>query len=230
VRRVLEPSADPAGVVTIQISAGSPAQPRDRRAAKATRELLADELSRVRASALAWRNGLGALLAGLIGFGLIKGRSDVTQLNRNAAVIVGVLLLAALVSGSTAAVLLMRAAHGRPWAVAVGHVIDSAAEDPAMAGRLAEADASARSLSRGVVLSFLCTALLCAAVGLTWYGPAKDKPRIEVRSANGTLQCGEVVSVAAGRLTLKTPQGQIVVDLTRADGLRAVESCRSELK
>jgi multisubunit Na+/H+ antiporter MnhG subunit len=211
--------------VTINVAAGSPAQPRDRRAAKATRELLSDELSRVRAGALAWRNGLGALLAGLIGFGLVKGRSDVTQLHPFFAAVVGVLLLAALVAGAVAAVLIMRAAHGRPYAVAVREVVDSSAEDPAVAGRLGEADASQRSLGRGVALSFLCVALLTAAVGLTWYGPTKDKPRIEVRLVNGTLVCGEVVSLTASQLTLKTPQGQVAIDLSQANGIAAVDSC-----
>ena len=194
--------------MTIKISAGPPAEPRDRRAARAARELLAGELPRVRAGAVAWRNGLGALLAGLIGFGLIKGRSDVTQLSTIAAVVVGVLLLVALAVGSTAAVLLMRAAHGRPWAVAVRRVIDTTAEDPDEAGRLAEANASTRALTWGVVLSFGCTALLCAAVGLTWYGPTKDKPRLEVRLTNGSVFCGEVVSLAAGKLAFKTSRGQ----------------------
>ena len=211
--------------MSVEISAGSPASPRDRRAARAARELLTGELPRVRAGAVAWRNGLGALLAGLIGFGLIKGRSDVTQLQPVAAVVVGALLLAALIVGSVAAVLLMRAAHGRPWAVSVRQVVDSTAEDPDEAGRLAEADASTRALRWGVVLFFGCTALLCAAVGLTWYGPAKDKPRIEVRLTNGSVPCGDVVSVAAGKLTLKTAQGQIVVDLAQAIGLNAVDSC-----
>jgi hypothetical protein len=213
--------------VTIRISPGAPATPRDRRAARAARELLAGELPRVRAGAVAWRNGLGALLAGLIGFGLIKGRSDVTQLSSNYAVGVGLLLLAALVVGSAAAVLLMRAAHGRPWAVAVRRVVDTTADDPGEAGRLAEADASTRAMTWGVVLSFGCTALLCAAVGLTWYGPAKDKPRVEVRMANGTVLCGEVVSVAAGQLVLKTSRGPITMDLTQANGLNPVDSCTS---
>ncbi len=94
-----------------------------------------------------------------------------------------------------------------------------------MTARLAEAGASAQSLRRGVRLFFVCAGLLCAAVAVTWYGPEKDKPRIEIRHANGSLQCGEVVSLAAGKLTLKTLQGQSVVDLTQADGLRAVDSC-----
>jgi hypothetical protein len=211
--------------VSIQISAGSKATIRDRRTARAIRDLLAGELPRVRAAALAWRNGLGALLAGLIGFGLIKGRSDVTQLEPAAAVGVGVLLLAALTVGAVAAVLLMRAAHGRPSTASVPEVVDRTANDPGEGGRLAEAKASARALRRGVILSFLCTALLCAALGLTWYGPAKDKPRIEVRPTDGAALCGEVVSLADGKLALKTEQGQLTVDLTKANGMSAVDSC-----
>jgi hypothetical protein len=207
------------------LTPGSPARPTQRRAAKATQDLLADELPRVRTSAVAWRNGLGALLVGLIGFGLVKGRSDVTQLTPTAAAAAGGLLLAALVAGSVAAVLLMRAAHGRPQPVAVGDVVDHSAQDPTMTARLAEAGDSARALRQGVRLFFVCAVLLCAAVAVTWYGPEKDKPRIEVRLANGSLQCGEVVSLTAGNLTLKTLQGQSVVDLTHADGLRAVDSC-----
>nr|WSW42552.1 hypothetical protein OG296_05115 [Streptomyces sp. NBC_01001] len=202
--------------MTIRVSAGPPAQPHDRRAARATRELLAGELARVRAGALAWRNGLGALLAGLVGFGLVKGRSDVTQLDSFFAAVVGVLLLAALVAGAIAAVLIMRAAHGRPYAVAVSDVLGSS---------LAEADSSQRSLRRGVQLTFLCITLLTTAVALTWYGPAKDKPRIEVRLTNGSVHCGEVVSLAAGRLNLKTSKGRVEVDLKQAIGMAPVESC-----
>jgi hypothetical protein len=216
--------------VTVQISAGSKATIRDRHTARATRDLLAGELPRVRAGALAWRNGLGALLAGLIGFGLIKGRSDVTQLEPGAAVVVGVLLLAALTVGAVAAVLLMRAAHGRPGTVSVQEVVDRTANDPREGGRLAEANASARALRWGVVLSFLCTAFLCAALGLTWYGPAKDKPRIEVRQTDGSVACGEVVSLADGKLVLKTAQGQLSVDMTKANGLNPVDSCTPAAK
>ena len=211
--------------MTIRVSAGRKAEPRDRQAAKASRELLADELTRVRAGALAWRNGLGALLAGLIGFGLIKGRSDILQLDPVYAAVVGCLLLASLTAGAAAAVLIMRAAHGRPYALALRTVVDGSVANPAEAARQAEASASERALRRGVVFCFACVALLTSAVGLTWYGPAKSKPLIEIHLTDGTLQCGEIVSLSAGRLTLKTSLGQVAVDLTRADGMAPVDSC-----
>ncbi|MDK3258962.1 hypothetical protein [Blastococcus capsensis] len=76
------------------------------------------------------------------------------------------------------------------------------------------------------MLFFVCAILLCAAVGMTWYGPAKEKPRVQVLLANGSLQCGEVVSLDTGRLTLKTAEGRMTLDLTQAAGLSAVDSCR----
>ena len=105
--------------MTLQISPGSSAGPRDRQAARARLQLLANELPRVRAAATGWRNGIAALMAGVIGFGLIKGRSDVGELAGPYDWIVGLLLLGALISGSVAAVLLMRAVHGRPAASAM---------------------------------------------------------------------------------------------------------------
>jgi len=81
-----------------------------------------------------------------------------------------------------------------------------------------------------VILSFACTALLCAALGLTWYGPAKDKPRLELRQANGVIACGEVVSLANGQLMVKTDQGPLPVDLTKATGIAPVDSCAPAVK
>ena len=211
--------------MTIKVSAGRKAEPHDRQMAKATRELLADELPRVRAGALAWRNGLGALLAGLISFGLIKGHSDISQLDPVYAAAVGCLLLASLTAGAAAAVLIMRAAHGRPYALALRKVVDGSVANPAEAARQAEAGASERALRWGVVLCFCCVALLTSAVGITWYGPDNGKPLIQVHLSDGALQCGEVVSLSGGRLTLKTSGGQVAVDLTKADGISPVDSC-----
>lgn len=211
--------------MTLQISPGSSAGPRDRQAARARLELLANELPRVRAAATGWRNGIAALMAGVIGFGLIKGRSDVGELAGPYDWIVGLLLLGALISGSVAAVLLMRAVHGRPAASAMRDVVDGVSGDPGLHSRLAEGEASARALTRGVVLSFASAAVLCAAVGITWYGPAKDDPRSQFRLTDGTTVCGTIVSTASGTATVETSAGQVAVDLLRLTGLQAVASC-----
>jgi hypothetical protein len=102
--------------------------------------LYRDELSRVRAAALAWRNGLGALLGGIIGFSLIKGRSDIGQLTIPWSISAGVLLLGALLAGGYGAMHLLRAAHGRP------RVLERAQFRSAMAADHYEAVESQRSL------------------------------------------------------------------------------------
>jgi hypothetical protein len=211
--------------MAIRISGSPGAVPRDRRIARAILDLLPGELSRIRAAALAWRNGLGALLAGLVGFGLIKGRSDVGQLASPYDAVAGLLLLTSLIFGAMAAALLLRAAHGRPASAAIRAVLDSSGTQPELRGRLGEVDASAKALSWGVAASFTCVAFLAAAVGLTWYGPPREGPRLQIRLEDGGLRCGEVVQLVSGILTLKTSQGQMALDLRHADGIEAVDAC-----
>jgi hypothetical protein len=150
----------------IRLRPGPPATVADLRRAQQLAGLLRDEVQRVRAAALAWRNGLGGLLVALVGFSLIRGRSDVTTLAPGWGRLVGVLLLAALAAGVGGALQLLRAAHGR---LAVTPV---AALPPAPLGDHQEAVAAVRALRAGVVLVLLCTALLVAAVGVTWYAPS----------------------------------------------------------
>jgi hypothetical protein len=206
--------------VTLRISPGPPATPKDRLLAQERYRLLNSELTRIRTAALAWRNGVAGLLAGLVGFGLIRGRTDVGELARPYDVVVGVLLLLALASGTVAALLLLRAAHGRTAATAMKDLQPGASADHA------EALSAARALTTGLGCSLGCAALLVAAVGTTWYGPAKAKPKLEVVTAAGAV-CGTVTRLQAGTLTLKTDSGEIGVNLMTAMGARAVDACSS---
>ncbi|MEV0935795.1 hypothetical protein ACIBMX_44915 [Streptomyces phaeochromogenes] len=126
------------------------------------RRALAQELGRVREVAVAWRIGLGAILAGLVDFRLIKGRSDVGQAAPQWAVTAGLLLLAALVAGGFGALSLLRAAHSRPYAGRVADV--GTGGRPFAVEDHEEALTSARYLRNGIVLTCLCTGLLVAAV------------------------------------------------------------------
>lgn len=132
------------------------------------------------------------------------------------------MLLAALIVGAAAAVLVMRAAHGRPYSAALpGNDVP----DPAAAARRIEADRSERALGWGVRLVFGCVALLTSAVAVTWYGPEKDKPRIEVQMLDNSRWCGEVVLVRTGWLTIKTAKGQVAVDLSKTATVAATDAC-----
>lgn len=159
--------------------------------ARQREELLRSELSRVREAALAWRNGLAALLAGLIGFGLVKGRSDVTGLRQSFAVTVGVLLLASLIIGTLGALWLMSAAHGLPVIVSRQHAdID---DDHAHALR------ATAQLRRGIWATLGCAAVLVTAVGVTWYGPGEPATTLRVTTPHSGIECGSRLRLAEGQ-------------------------------
>ncbi|MFJ3791255.1 hypothetical protein [Kitasatospora sp. NPDC090091] len=199
---------------------GPPATPADLRRAQQQEVLLRTELTRVRGAALAWRNGLAALLAGLVGFGLVKGRSDVGELAPGWAVAVGLLLLAALLGGAVGAALLLRAAHGRFGVVPLDGL------PPAEVRDHLEALASARALKRGVVATAVCSALLVAAVATTWYGPSRQDPALRVEyGGTGATACGEPVRVLDHVLVLKSSAGELAVPLDQLRTVQPVKSC-----
>jgi hypothetical protein len=209
--------------MTIRIEPGPPAEPRDRASAIEHHRVVAEELPRVRAAALAWRNGVAGLLAGLLGFSLIRGRSDVTALEQPYAAIVGGLLLLALIQGGVAAFLLLRAAHGRPATVALRQADGSGSTGIGLDH--AETLAAIRALRAGLTLALVAVGLLCAAVATTWYGPVTSSdPRLDVLMPGGAV-CGTVVEVSRGSLTLDTEHGRVQVPLNRALSLHPVKEC-----
>ncbi|MGC9497765.1 hypothetical protein [Streptomyces sp. WG7] len=201
---------------------GPPATPSDRDAARRTVDLLAAELPRVREAAYAWRHGLAGLFVGLLGFGLIKGRTDVSKLAAPYGALVGGALLVSLVCGTAGALLLLRAAHGAPGMV-------SLAPDTAPAARL-RADAhvetlrAVRALRLGVLLTLVCGAALVGAVALTWYGPVQEGPRLLVRTSSAA-HCGQSLRVTDGGLVLKTETGEVTVRLADIVSLGPVDVC-----
>jgi hypothetical protein len=179
------------------------------------------ELARVRAAAVAWRNGLGALLAGLIGFSLIKGRSDVSELETKAAVLVGLLLLCALIVGAFGGLVLLRAAYGRPTVSRIDQL------PPASVADHREALESTRRLQRGIGATLACAALLISAVALTWYGPPNSGSELQFERMNGPSVCGTVVRVAGGNVVMKTSAGERTLPWSSVVGMKPVSSCGS---
>lgn len=204
--------------MTDSLAAGPRATPADLRAAQERELLLRTELPRVRQASLAWRNGLGGLLAALVGFSLVKGQSDIGRLAPAWAVAVGFLLLAAMLAGATGALLLIRAANGRPSVTPVHGLLPRPAADHV------EALASATALRRGIGLTLACTTLLAAAVGTTWYGPTKDQPRLRISTPEGTA-CGSVRRIDHGSIVLNTSAGEVTVDLSAASAIEPVTTC-----
>ena len=189
----------------------------DRGAAERNHRIYVTELPTVRQAAVPGVTVL-PLLVGLLGFGLIKGRSDISQLAQPWAAIVGLLLLAALVVGVGAADSLLQAAHGRPRHFKRGKL------GSPLAFQHAEALRATSLLNNGIRLSLASAALLVVAVAITWYGPDKQQPELRVMTADKQL-CGSVVHIHAGVLTLKTSNGQVDVKLDTVIGISAVVTC-----
>lgn len=204
--------------MTPTLRPGHPAKPEDLLRAQDRDRLLDRELPAVREAALAWRNGLGALLAALVGFGLIKGRSEVSELASPWDVVSGLVLLAALVSGAVAAVLLLRAAHGSPALQILRNT------HPGAMWAHAEAVRAARVLRFGIYWFFGTVTCLILAVAVTWYGPGTSGPELSV-TVNGETVCGSVVDVQGGVLELETSTGDRDVRLQQVIDMRAVSSC-----
>ncbi|MGX1567738.1 hypothetical protein [Streptomyces sp. NPDC055506] len=148
---------------------------------------------------------------------LVRERSDVGQLAQPWAVTVGVLLLLALLAGLAGALLLVRAAHGRPTVVPMSAVKSRAVADHLEAR-------SAAALRRGIALTLLCVGLLVTAVATTWYGPPHEGPAIRVDSPSGSV-CGSVVRLDAGTMVLDTKMGEVKVVLDHASALSPVKAC-----
>ncbi|MFE5807807.1 hypothetical protein [Streptomyces sp. NPDC056491] len=202
-----------------RIGAGPPARAQDLLAAQERNRQAREALPRLRSAALGWRNAAGALMAGLVGFGLIKGRTDVGQLDKPWAVAVGCLLLTALLCGAWGAYLLNRAAHGPLKPSPLGPRATRATVEHVEVGE------ALRALRRGIALTLSCTLFLVGALGATWYGPSAKPPAVELTTpATGRL-CGIVTRVAEGRLLLKTGGTTVEVATAALTQLRTVETC-----
>lgn len=217
-RRILDISRSSGPPVSQPFTPGPSATLAHLRAAQERERLLRTELARVRAAATAWRNGLAGLLAALAGFSLIKGQSDVNRVAMPWSAAVGVLLLVAFIGGAVGAVSLIRAANGRPSVVSARDLLPRSAADHI------EALASAAALRRGIGLTLACAALLVTAVGATWYSPSRLPPALQVTTPVGT-ECGSLVQLDHGRLTINTGTEDVTLDLTQPSTVRPVTAC-----
>lgn len=200
------------------LTPGPPARPADAARVRERLELLRSELPRARQAATTWRNGVAALMLGILGFGLVRGRSDVALLAAPWNTVAGLLLLLALIAGIGAAFLLLRAGNGRTVPVPMTYLTSGPAADHALA-----MDAL-RDLRRGLAFGLVSLALLISAVGTTWYGPEVKGPYIFVDTETGTL-CGPSATFSVDAVIIQTDQGAKVTPLASVRAVRSVVRC-----
>lgn len=131
---------------------------------EAVRARLADELREVRSVAANWRAALAAMLALVATVSVVRGRDSVAGIGAVPRILVGVLLLAAVVSAALGAFLSSRSAFGLPKE-------EDAPRDVTelIAAERARVRRAVRDLRAAIVLTFVTLLLIVASVGVAWY-------------------------------------------------------------
>jgi len=177
-----------------------------------------------------WRKGLAGLLVAVLGFTLIRGRSDLGQLVTGWAVAVAVLLALVIAVGGFAAYQILGAASGWPKPIPA---ITGRRSDGSVASAPTTHDLAMKSLAalrQGMVAAALAVLLLLAAIATTWFGPAKESARLQVIDGSGAVLCGKVKETDHGKVTLETTAGTTVVQLGTVTSLAPVDACEQTPK
>ncbi|MFF3228856.1 hypothetical protein ACFYV7_39105 [Nocardia suismassiliense] len=208
-----------------RLSASHGATAQNRQDAQRVYQSVSAELESVRAMADNWRKGVAGLLVAVVGFSLIRGRGDLDQLDQNWAIVVAGLLGLTLVVGGFAAYQILGAAYGwpKPTPILPGPRSDGRVRRPMTKHDLAMKSLAA--LRRGMLSAIAAATMLAAAVAITWFGPAKDGPRLSVTDGTGASWCGTVKETAQGSAVLQTATGTIAVRLDGLSNLRPVANC-----
>lgn len=191
---------------------------------------VSQELPAVRAMADSWRKGLAGLLVAVLGFTLIRGRSDLGQLVTGWAVAVAVLLALVVAIGGFAAYQILGAASGWPKPIPA---ITGRRSDGRTASAPTTHDLAMKSLAalrQGMAAATLAVLLLLAAIATTWFGPAKESAPLYVVDGSGAVFCGKVKETDHGRITLESGTGTTVVQLGAVTNLAPVDSCPESVK
>lgn len=197
---------------------GGAATPDDLAAARDVVASSAAQLENVRSAAARWQAGLLGLTGTITIFGLVKGADDVTALAHGWAIAYGCCLAGALVASVTAGVVAMRAAFGLPRVVSTSAWVPSARSDGS------EAQRSATLLRVAIGTTVLSVLLVAATLGVAWYAPTSERT-ILVHEVSGSEDCGTVLRIAGGVLSLQTATGERGISLAGIDGMTPEASC-----
>ncbi|MGW2822948.1 hypothetical protein ACWC24_18440 [Streptomyces sp. NPDC001443] len=204
--------------MNVRLAAGGHANNALGASARQRHNALRTELPRVRAAALAWRNGVTGLLTALVGFSVIRGRAEIDKVATPWDLVAGLLLLGALIVGAAGALWALRACNGPTGLTPVDSTTSTVTQDHVIA------EAALLDLRRGIAGTLLCGAFLIGAIAVTWYAPGRSDPGIRLQIP-GAVVCGTNAGMDHGTLTLKTDAGPVLVNLDQALTIQAVETC-----
>jgi predicted anti-sigma-YlaC factor YlaD len=169
-----------------------------------------NRLTELRISARGWQ-GVQLAVLGFIGLcGVLVDTQ--TSLPRWLQLLAGALALASLALACLGTYLVGRAA----WPLyRAGRSSD---DDPR------ELDRASRSLSAGLVLTFVAVALIALSAASGWW-PSDDGAGAVEAQAQGRSFCGTLAEARSGAVRLETTSGPLDIPLSALSALRPVDGC-----
>lgn len=150
--------------MSVRVTPGPSVLPEDVALYEAVRLRTAEELREIRAVAAGWRTALAAMLALVTTVSVVRGRDSFAGLTPAVRVVVGVLLLAAVITAATGAFLSSRSSFGMPKEETVPQRVGDL-----LAVERARVRRAVRDLRAAIVMSFVTLALIVTSVGVVWY-------------------------------------------------------------
>lgn len=178
-------------------------------------------MPRVRQAAHDWRNGAGALVAGILSFSLIKGKSDLAEVAEGWAVFAGALLALSLLLGLSASFLILRASHGLPLFISVDNAQTSEVRE------YLEAIRSTGYLRLGIKVLTASLFSLAFSVAVVWYAPEREQDKLVLATPAGSV-CGTILMSAEGSITIlteKEPRTPILVQFREVTDMHTTPDC-----
>lgn len=181
------------------------------------------QLVDVRKAAENWRNGLVAMLGAVVAFSLIKGPSDISDLDAPTGHAVGVVLLLAVVSATAGAWWSLAAAYGWPREITRATFFN---EGGIEGYRFIQAKKAAKDLFNARAATIVTLTLLVLAVAITWYAPRTPSVLLSAGRKDQPDLCGKMASLTNGYLDLK-PSNSAPVRLLLPDVIKlsVVQKC-----
>lgn len=177
-------------------------------AARALQGAVADESSRVRASAEKWIAGVTAVF-GIFGLSSIAlGKEGIGALPLPGRIVAGAVALLALIAAASAIFHSYRAAYGWPVITDVGNDEELRAWHKGRRLRLGKA---ADDLKDGVVWAMVALGSLATAIGLVLFWPAETtKPLVKVTRTDDSEVCGSLLdTTTSSQVRVKKADGAV---------------------
>jgi hypothetical protein len=203
----------------VNLAAGRPATAADLEQLAELDALDESELDRVRSAADKWKTGLTAMLALIATVSVVKGRDSFTTLSVQTQHRIVVIIGAALLAATVAALLAMRAAYGpmRRELIKPNEQLRNL--------RLRAAADARKDIRAARRLTVLSVVLLALAIGVTWWAKDITPAMVTITKSDDSTVCGRYAKTTGKAVLIKTGDNQTGVPLSRIKSISFTPKC-----